>query len=433
MKKGFTLFTLLFLLLIESDVAEGHSGRTDSSGGHTCQTNCGNYGLHYGEYHYHGGGQSSYDDYKYEEYEYDYNDDYDYEEYNYNDYKNEEYKYDYEEYEYEYNDDYDYEYSDVNDKGDYDFDTGEVTEAEEAFEPVKQKEIEKLYKDGEFYYGKGDYYNSVYYLTEALKQDTSYEGYKRTLLNGIAEKLSSLAYENFISNKLENAKKYYEFLSENEFVDEDISKNALINKYIVDSRIEINKFLGEAMWYEEKGSVFNAVFYGGKNFHEIGHLTSASEFMKRVSLELYEDGISMVEKDDYVDANKVFKLLIVTNGVPDEIVKKSKEQLKNIEIESKYIENYHQANWYFDNKNYYNSFYYADISLSLKKTTEAKKIYQTSKDEIHETTKNNIAKGNILKAWDTYSLFMGSETLTFKEKLYFTVIYLIKLIISFFF
>src|SRR5688572_17052615 len=34
-------------------------GRTDSSGGHTCRTNCESWGLGYGEYHTHGGGSSS--------------------------------------------------------------------------------------------------------------------------------------------------------------------------------------------------------------------------------------------------------------------------------------------------------------------------------------------------------------------------------------
>ncbi|HYD92376.1 MAG TPA: YHYH domain-containing protein [Flavobacterium sp.] len=36
-------------------VSSAHPGRTDSSGGHTCRTNCPSWGLDYGEYHYHGG------------------------------------------------------------------------------------------------------------------------------------------------------------------------------------------------------------------------------------------------------------------------------------------------------------------------------------------------------------------------------------------
>ena len=35
-----------------------HPGRTDSSGGHTCRTNCASWGLGQGEYHSHGGGAS---------------------------------------------------------------------------------------------------------------------------------------------------------------------------------------------------------------------------------------------------------------------------------------------------------------------------------------------------------------------------------------
>ena len=39
--------------------AAAHSGRTDSSGCHTCRTNCSKYGLRTGQYHCHGGGRSS--------------------------------------------------------------------------------------------------------------------------------------------------------------------------------------------------------------------------------------------------------------------------------------------------------------------------------------------------------------------------------------
>ncbi len=38
--------------------AHAHPGRTDSSGGHTCRTNCDSWGLGQGEYHSHGGGAS---------------------------------------------------------------------------------------------------------------------------------------------------------------------------------------------------------------------------------------------------------------------------------------------------------------------------------------------------------------------------------------
>lgn len=51
----FSLFSLLFLLISNSPVL-AHPGRTDSTSGcHTCRTNCGSWGLSYGEYHCHGG------------------------------------------------------------------------------------------------------------------------------------------------------------------------------------------------------------------------------------------------------------------------------------------------------------------------------------------------------------------------------------------
>ena len=50
------LFTFIFTLFLATESTQAHSGRTDGSGGHTCRTNCEQYGLKYGEYHYHGGG-----------------------------------------------------------------------------------------------------------------------------------------------------------------------------------------------------------------------------------------------------------------------------------------------------------------------------------------------------------------------------------------
>ncbi len=52
---------LLFFALFtaSTSVADAHPGRTDKNGGHYCWTNCEKWGLKYGEYHYHNGGNSS--------------------------------------------------------------------------------------------------------------------------------------------------------------------------------------------------------------------------------------------------------------------------------------------------------------------------------------------------------------------------------------
>jgi hypothetical protein len=39
-----------------------HPGNTDASGGHTCRMNCGDWGLYYGEYHYHDDSGGNYSD-----------------------------------------------------------------------------------------------------------------------------------------------------------------------------------------------------------------------------------------------------------------------------------------------------------------------------------------------------------------------------------
>lgn len=53
------LFLGIIFLFIQISVVYAHPGRTDSSGCHTCRTNCSSWGLSYGQYHCHNGGSSS--------------------------------------------------------------------------------------------------------------------------------------------------------------------------------------------------------------------------------------------------------------------------------------------------------------------------------------------------------------------------------------
>lgn len=58
--KKFAIGMLSFALFTTSaSIVDAHPGRTDSNGGHHCWTNCERWGLEYGEYHYHNGGNST--------------------------------------------------------------------------------------------------------------------------------------------------------------------------------------------------------------------------------------------------------------------------------------------------------------------------------------------------------------------------------------
>src|SRR3989344_1088358 len=51
---NYILVAILSIVVVSSPVTVfAHPGRTDSSGCHTCKTNCPNWGLSYGEYHCH--------------------------------------------------------------------------------------------------------------------------------------------------------------------------------------------------------------------------------------------------------------------------------------------------------------------------------------------------------------------------------------------
>lgn len=62
MKKIMVLVVATFAVVLfgVSYTAFAHPGKTDSSGGHHCWTNCSKWGYSYGEYHYHNGGGVSY-------------------------------------------------------------------------------------------------------------------------------------------------------------------------------------------------------------------------------------------------------------------------------------------------------------------------------------------------------------------------------------
>jgi len=52
LRKAAITFLLLVGCFYTTDVY-AHPGNTDEDGGHTCYTNCEDWGLEYGEYHYH--------------------------------------------------------------------------------------------------------------------------------------------------------------------------------------------------------------------------------------------------------------------------------------------------------------------------------------------------------------------------------------------
>ncbi|WP_374120900.1 YHYH domain-containing protein [Neobacillus sp. PS3-12] len=58
-QKFLTFITIGLIVFAQSSVVSAHPGRTDANGGHYCWTNCGKWGLSYGQYHYHNGGGST--------------------------------------------------------------------------------------------------------------------------------------------------------------------------------------------------------------------------------------------------------------------------------------------------------------------------------------------------------------------------------------
>ncbi len=254
-KKDFLISTSLFLLV--SSIVNAHPGRTDSSGGHTCRTNCEKWGLSYGEYHYHNGGSSS---------------------------------------------------SSTSSSASYEYVDTRSEEEKEADEYIWQ---------GNYYYKQSSYYNALYYY---LKAKATAFGWKVDYFyyTIAAQKLADQAIVNMNKDNLAAAKQYFVLLEQDTLLayTYNVSSNM---EWITERQAFLNAF-GDARWYYSQKNYINAVLLADQKMNlGLANNSHAINFINDSALKLSQQAYGAFLKTDYDLSLKCYTVLANSNYAPKKL------------------------------------------------------------------------------------------------------------------
>ncbi|REK76058.1 YHYH domain-containing protein [Paenibacillus paeoniae] len=255
MKKMTLLMTLLFVL--SSSLASAHPGRTDSSGGHTCRTNCEKWGLEYGEYHYHnGGGKGS-------------------------------------------------------------SSTSSTSSKAADTRSAEEVEADGYIWNGDQNFKKGSYYNALYYYLKT--KDTGYswkvnESNQSTAAKKVAEQAKAF-YE---SDQLDKAKQHYELIGQDAAFSR--TYNVPANLQLIQERQAFLNAFVHARWYYNQKNYVNAVLIADKKMKEgLAKNNHAVQFMKDAALKLSQQAYSAFASKDYENALKRYNVLANAEHAPADL------------------------------------------------------------------------------------------------------------------
>ncbi|WP_397334508.1 YHYH domain-containing protein [Paenibacillus sp. 1011MAR3C5] len=261
MTKITAFITLLFFLC--STLASAHPGRTDSSGGHTCRTNCEKWGLEYGEYHYHnGGGKSS---------------------------------------------------------------TSTSSTSTKAADTRSAEEIQAdgYIWNGDYYLKQGSYYNALYYYFKT--KDTGYS-WKVNASNQstAAKKAAEQAKAFFESDQLDKAKQHYELIGQDAAYSH--TYNVPGNLQLIQERQAFLHAFSNARWYFNQKNYVNAVLIADKKMKEgLAANSHAVQFMKDASLKLTQQAYSAFVNKDYANALKRYNVMANAEYAPADLKEGAKK------------------------------------------------------------------------------------------------------------
>lgn len=245
-----------------SSIVSAHPGRTDSSGGHTCRTNCAKWGLGTGEYHYHNGGSKSSSS------------------------------------------------------------SSSSSSASSSSKNVdtrskEEKEADSYIWQGDYYFKQSSYYNALYYY---LKADATAYGWKVDYSNytTAAQKVADQAAAFLKKDNLASAKQYFDLLGQDTYLDYqyDVSKNL---DAIAERQAFLNAF-GDARWYYSQKNYINALLLADQKMNQgLANNTHAIEFMDDSALKLTQQAYGAFVKKDYELSLKCYKVLANSKFAPQKL------------------------------------------------------------------------------------------------------------------
>ncbi|MFD0590535.1 YHYH domain-containing protein [Paenibacillus sp. GCM10027627] len=261
-KKTTLIFSMLFLLF--SGLASAHPGRTDSSGGHYCRTNCAKWGLADGEYHTHNGGSTS---------------------------------------------------SSSSSSSSKPVDT----------RSPEEKKADGYIKQADSYLKAGNYYNALYYYFKASEEGYGWK-VNSGQESKAAKKVADQAKTYYQTDQLVKAKQFYDLLGQNSNYSSlyDVSGNL---KLITERQAFLNAF-GTAQWYYNQKNYVNSVLLADKAMKDgLSKNTHAVQFMNNAALKLSQQAYSAFTKGDYETSLKLYTALANAQYAPDKLKEGAKKNL----------------------------------------------------------------------------------------------------------
>lgn len=252
-----------------------------------------------------------------------------------------------------------------------------------------QKSINTIKKDSDYgeaqwYYNEGSYFNAVHYTSQAITYGYDVKE-SREFLDQAAQKLITVAYDKNEIGDRKKAVKWFTKVQDTSYVSADIrneAKSAL-------NTIKKGSSFGEAQWYYNEGSYYNAVHYTLEAM-EFGYDVEESRiFLEKASQKLLNEAYDKNENGERRKAVQWFNKLASTSQIPDDIQQEAKIALQTIEEATSYGE----AQWYYGEGDYSNAVYYSvealEFGYDVEKTRNLlEKSSQKLLNEAYDKNKN---------------------------------------------
>ncbi len=189
----------------------------------------------------------------------------------------------------------------------------------------------------DWYYGKNQYYNAVYYAGLALDEgDTRAD--LQTLMNNAAQAL----LDSISSMNGTDAENAYQLLSTTTGVPSEI-------KAVADAQLaglKASKLFGDAQWYNDHNNYYNAVSLAAESIANGNTRPEVQTLLNDAAQALWDSAASMSS----ADAENAYQLLSTTAGVPSEIKEAASARLATVKSPK-----FGEAQWYNEHNNYYNA------------------------------------------------------------------------------
>lgn len=265
LRKISTICLLSFVMF--NGLAIAHPGRTDSSGGHTCRTNCASWGLSQGEYHYHNGGSKS--------------------------------------------------------------SSSSSTSKSVDSRSEEEKKADGYIWQGEYYSGQKSYYNALYYYFKAseLGYGWKVDGDKESATAKIVADQANQFYE---KDELAKAKQYFNLLGQNSYYGSLYDVSAKI-KLIESRQAFLDAFGGAIWYFKQLNYVNAVLLADKEMKNGLSQNKHGIEFMKEAALKLTHQAYNDFLKKDYEISLKRYNVLANSEYAPTDLKEGAVKNVKIVQ------------------------------------------------------------------------------------------------------